>query len=110
VALSVDRTVGVSSDSPNDGASSTEITSVILNADHEISYLWSVSSRLGFEHVAYVDADESDNRWRAATALNYRIWRNMDLAFEYEYQYVNSGDPDGSFDKSLVTVGATYKY
>ena len=89
---------------------STRITATSLNSSYKISQQWSVNGTLGYTHVEYIDGPRLDNSWLADVVLQYQMWRNMTLNWEYQYSSIISNVPLNSSRRNFVSMGATYKF
>jgi hypothetical protein len=91
-------------------SSSTQITSTSLHSSYIISPQWSVNGVFGFTHVENIGSPVWDDSYVADASINYNIWRNMTLAWEYQFSSTVSNAPQTSVDRNLITMSATYKF
>lgn len=111
-AIQIDQTLGESTTltTVNPTGSATRTRSMLAKADYSIARLWSAQSRIGLDHVDYVDGPRRDKRWLAGATLNYDLFRNFGLALDYQFTRVDSNLSFASYEKNVVTLGGTYKY
>jgi hypothetical protein len=89
---------------------STRITSTSLQTTYTISRQWTTSGNVGYTRIEYVGSPRLDNTWSAGATLNYDIWRNLTLAWGYQYASVISNAPLTSSKKNYVSMSATYNF
>jgi len=89
---------------------STRSTATSLNSSYLISKQWSLYGTLGYTHVEYIDIPRADNSWLADVVLQYQMWRNLTLNWEYQYSSIISNVPLSSSTRNFVSMGATYKF
>lgn len=112
LGVQVDQTIGESTAASlaTPLGSATRNTASQFKVDYALARAWSATARLGHEHVTYVDGPRRDNRWLAGATVNYDVMRNFGVALDYQYARVESNQAFASYDKNVVTLGATYKY
>jgi len=71
---------------------------------------WTVTARGGFIRTDFINVARTDDGWLAGANIGYAIWRNLGLAFDYQYKSVSSNAVGQSFNQHVVSLGATYKY
>lgn len=91
-------------------SSSTQTTSAGLHASYEISPQWISAGLFGFVHVEYIGSPLWSNSYVADLQLSYKIWRNMTLAWEYQYSSIVSNQPLTSANRNLIMMNATYHF
>jgi hypothetical protein len=91
-------------------SSSTRITSASLNSSYIISPQWTVNSLFAFTHIENIGSPIWDDSYVADASLRYNIWRNMTLAWEYQFASIVSNAPLTSANRNLITMSATYKF
>ena len=89
---------------------STRITGTSLNTSYLISRQWSAYGTFGYTHVQYIDIPRVDNAWLADLVVEYKMWRNMTLSWEYQYSSIVSNVPLNSSARNFVSMGAMYKF
>jgi len=125
IGIGVDETVNISQQTGNSifalntgtqtalviplGAS-TRTTATSLNSSYQISQQWSATGSFGFTYVAYINSPEVENSWLADVILQYQMWRNMTLNWEYRYSSIVSNVPLNSSKSNFVAMSALYKF
>lgn len=71
---------------------------------------WATSARFGYVRTDFVNNVRDDNGWLAGGHLDYEVWRNLGVGFDYQYKSVNSNVAGQSFDQHVVSLGLAYKY
>jgi hypothetical protein len=89
---------------------STRTTATSLNSSYKFSQQWSVTGTFGFTYVAYINSPEVENSWLADVILQYQMWRNMTLNWEYRYSSIISNVPLSSSKSNFVAMSAMYKF
>src|SRR4030088_663661 len=89
---------------------STHITSTSLQTTYTISRQWTTSGSLSQTRVKYFDGSRLDNAWTADATLSYEIWRNMTLAWEYQYSTIISNVPLTSSKRNYFNMGVNYRF
>jgi hypothetical protein len=89
---------------------STRITGISLNTSYAISRQWSAFWNVGYTHVEYIDSPRADNSWLADLVVQYQMWRNMTLSWEYQYSSIVSNVPLSSSARNFIAMGANYKF
>jgi hypothetical protein len=89
---------------------SARTTAASLNSSYQFSKQWSAIGTFGYSHVVYLETPEVDNSWLADVILQYQIWKNMTLNWEYRYSSIISNVPLNSSKSNFVAMSATYKY
>jgi hypothetical protein len=91
-------------------SSSTRITATSLHTTYTISRQWSTSGSLSYTKVQYLNSSRLDNSWLAEATLSYDIWRNMTLAWDYQYATIVSNVPFMSSKRNYINISATYNF
>ncbi len=91
-------------------SASTRITATSLQTTYTISQQWRTSGNLSYTRIEYIDSPRLDNAWSTDATLSYDIWRNMTLAWEYQYANILSNAPLTSSKRNYVIMSATYKF
>jgi hypothetical protein len=89
---------------------STRTTATSLNTSYQISRQWSATGSFGYSHVVYLNTPEIENSWLADVILQYQIWRNMTLNWEYRYASIIANVPLSSSKSNFVAMSAAYKF
>jgi hypothetical protein len=89
---------------------SSRVASGSLKASYEISQQWFTNWFVSYTRIAYVDTPRLDNSWVFDATLQYDIWRNMSLVWEYRYTNLQSNVALVSQKSNYVVMGATYKF
>jgi hypothetical protein len=91
-------------------SSSTNITHSSLQTQYQISPQWTTIGSLSYTHIAYYGSSRLDNAWQFDAQLNYEIWRNMTLAWEYEYTVISSNAVGASATRNYMMMSANYRF
>ncbi len=91
-------------------SSSTNVTHASLQTQYQISAQWSTTGSLSHTHIAYYGSSRLDNAWQFDAQLIYEIWRNMTLAWEYEYTAISSNAPGVSATRNYMMMSANYRF
>ena len=113
LSSSVDETIGVSLLSSVPGTTTgtaTRVTNALAQATYALMTEWSASGRFGFIHTGYVDTHRADDAWTMGTTVNYSVWQNLGLTFDYQHIQSSSNVAFQGFTRDVVTFGLTYKY
>lgn len=89
---------------------STHVTSASLTSVYQIAQQWSATTRLSYTRVEYVSGSRLDNAWLFNTILQYDVWHNMSLTWEYRYRSIVSNFPLVSATSNYGMMGATYRF
>jgi hypothetical protein len=89
---------------------SSRIVSGSLKSSYEISRQWFTNWFVSYTHIAYVGSPRLDNSWVFDATLQYDIWRNMSLVWEYRYTNLQSNAALVSEKSNYAVMGATYKF
>jgi hypothetical protein len=113
ISSSVDESLGASLLASAPGSplgTSTRVTNALAQATYSMMTDWAASGRFGFIHTGYVDTSRVDNSWTLGTTVNYSVWENLALTFDYQHIQTSSNVAFQGFDRDVVTLGLTYKY
>ena len=125
ITASIDETINVSSETSASTqalaipvqtplqiplSASTRITATSLQTTYAISQQWTTSGSLSYTRIEYIDSSRLDNTWSADVTLSYDIWRNMTLAWEYQFASILSNAPFTSSKRNYINMSATYKF
>lgn len=89
----------------------SRITTALLGVGYRgLPRGWSTSARFGYVRTSFIGSVRRDDGWLAGANVGYEIWRNLGVTLDYQYKSVNSNIAGQSFNQSLVSLGATYKY
>jgi len=91
-------------------ASSTQITTIAYKSDYTLSQETTAHVVVSDSRIAYLDMSRVDNSWLASAGIRYQVRDNLSLSLDYQYTRFISEQPLTSFNRSLVTAGAHYKY
>jgi uncharacterized protein (PEP-CTERM system associated) len=91
-------------------SASTRITATSLQTTYAISQQWTASGSLSYTRIEYIDSSRLDNTWSSDITLSYDIWRNMTLAWEYQFTSILSNAPFTSSKRNYINMSATYKF
>ena len=89
---------------------STRTTAVNLQTDYAVSKQFSVTGRVGYTRVQFLNTTELEEAYLAYAALNYKVWRNMLLTLEYQYSQIVANVPLTSSTRNYLMLAATYKF
>jgi hypothetical protein len=113
LSASVDELLGVSllgTNSTGGVGVSTKARTVLFQATYALAREWTASSRVGFIHTEYVNANRMDDAWTVGATVTYSVWYNFGVTLDYQRVQLNSSAPLQGFTRDVVSVGATYKY
>lgn len=91
-------------------SASTQITASTLHSDYIISTQWTAGATFGYTRVQYLGSPLFANAWLADATLKYDIWRDLTLAWEYQYSSIDSNQPQTTANRNLVSMSASYKF
>jgi hypothetical protein len=116
----VNQTLGVSLQGTAPGAplvpipgmlgTSTKVDTAILEASYALAQEWNARGRFGYIRTNYTNVVRTDDAWTAGGTLTYSVWRNFGVTLDYQYLQSTSNVPLQSFNRNVVTLGATYRY
>ena len=89
---------------------STRVTATSLQSNYQISQQWTAVGHLGYTRFEYIDSSKLNNVWLADATLQYSIWKDLTLSWEYQYASVLSNVPLSSAKRNFVMMGALYKF
>ncbi len=89
---------------------STHITATSLESDYIISPQWTAIVNLGYTRIAFIDSSKLNNVWLADAKLDYGIFNNMSLTWEYQFASIVSNVPFTSAKRNFFMMGALYKF
>jgi len=113
VRANVDQALGVSTlvGSPSSPlGASTRTTNAFLVVTYAMSRYWSLAARVGANRTEFLDTAYYSRGWLVGATFQYTFWRNIALTFDYHYEQTDSNIPFNSYDRNVVSVGATYRY
>jgi Putative beta-barrel porin 2 len=91
-------------------ASSTQITTIAYKSDYTFSQQTSAHVVVSDSRIAFIDMPRVDNSWLASAGIRHQVRDNLSLTLDYNYTRYISDQPLTSFNRSLVTAGAHYKF
>jgi hypothetical protein len=91
-------------------SSSTNVTHASLQTQYQIGPQWTAIGNFNYTHIDYYGSSRIDNAWQADAQLNYEIWRNLTLAWEYEYTDILSNAPGESAMRNFLMMSAIYRF
>jgi uncharacterized protein (PEP-CTERM system associated) len=91
-------------------SSSTRITTPSLQTQYQISQQWTAIGNFSYTQIDYYGSPELENAWQADVQLNYEIWRNMTLGWEYAYTDIISNLPGNSAKRNYLMMSALYRF
>ena len=91
-------------------SSSTRITTPSLQTQYQIGPQWTVIGNFSYSQIYYYGSPRLDNAWSADAQLNYEIWRNMTLGWEYAYTNIQSNVPGDSAIRNYLMMSANYRF
>ena len=91
-------------------SSSTKVTHSSLQTQYQISPQWTAVGNASYTHIYYYGSPRLDDAWEADAQLNYDIWRNMTLSWEYQYTAILSNAPGVTAKRNYTTMSATYRF
>ena len=87
-----------------------QVTHTALETDWGLWRAVSVSGRFGYDHADYLDSTRVDDAWYAGIRLDKNIWQGPGVSLDYQYTRLNSNVPLNSYYRSVVMLGALYRY
>lgn len=105
-------TLALAVDSPEQIAlsSSTNVLHSSLQTQYQISPQWAVTGNLSNNHISFYGGSRIDNAWQAGAQLNFEMWRNMTLSWEYEYTDILSNAPGQNAMRNFLMMSANYRF
>jgi len=91
-------------------SSSTRIIHPALQTQYQIAPKWTAIGNFSYTQIDYYGSPRVDNAWQADAQLNYEIWRNMTLGWEYEYTTILSNVPGESAKRNYLMMSANYRF
>jgi hypothetical protein len=91
-------------------ASSTQITTIAYKSDYTFSQQTSAHIVVSDSRIAFLDMSRVDNSWLASAGIKHQVRDDLSLSLDYQYTRYISEQPLTSFNRSLVTLGAHYKF
>jgi hypothetical protein len=91
-------------------ASSAQITTITYKSNYTISQQTSAHVVVSDSRIAYLDMPTVDNSWLASAGIRHQVRDDLSVTLDYQYTRYISEQPLTSFNRSLVTVGAHYKF
>ena len=91
-------------------SSSTRITHPSFQTQYQIAPLWTVIGNLSYTQIDYYGSPRVDRDWQSDLQLNYDIWRNMTLSWEYEYTALTSNAPGVTARRDFLMMSANYRF
>jgi hypothetical protein len=106
------RTIGVSllANTAGSVGTSTIVTSIVEQTTYQLAQEWNVLGRAGFIHTDYTGNVRQDNAWTAGATVTYNLTQNLGITLDFQHITLSSNIPLQSFDRDVITLGATYKY
>ena len=87
-----------------------QVTHTALETDWGLWRAVSVSGRFGYDHADYLNSTRVDDAWYAGIRLDKNIWQGLGVSLDYQYTRLNSNVPLNSYYRSVVMLGALYRY
>jgi len=91
-------------------ASSTQIITIAYKSDYTFSQQTSAHVVVSDSRIAFLDMSRVDNSWLASAGIRHQVRDNLSLTLDYNYTRYISEQPLTSFNRSLVSAGAHYKF
>ena len=66
-------------------SSSTRITHAAAQSQYQIAPQWTTVANFSYTQIDYYGSPRLDHVWDTSFQINYDIWRNMTLTWEYDY-------------------------
>ena len=106
------RSIGVSLLANTAGSigTATTVTSIVQQANYQLAQEWSLLGRAGFIHTDYTGNVRQDNSWTVGATLTYNLTQNLGMTLDFQHITLSSNVAFQSFDRDVITIGATYKY
>ena len=82
----------------------------MLRGDYKLSEIWSWAGWVGYDFIDYKRIARSDDRLTLGSTVNYSLFRNFALTFDYQHVNLDSSVSSNSFDRNVYTFGGTYKF
>jgi hypothetical protein len=108
----VDQTLGVSTVATPTSPLGTamRVTQGVIETNYALWKQASVSARAGYNRADYVNSPRLDNAWLTGATVNYTVWQNLGVTFDYQYSKLQSNVVLSSYSDNRFTVGGSYKY
>jgi Putative beta-barrel porin 2 len=91
-------------------SASTRITGTSLSSSYTISPQWSASENVAYTRYEYIGSSRLDHSWSAGATLNYSMWRDLALSWQYQHTNFLSNAPFTSFRQNLFTMSTNYTF
>jgi hypothetical protein len=91
-------------------ASSTQITTIAYKSNYTFSQQTSAHIVVSDSRIAFLDMSRVDNSWLASAGIKHQVRDDLSLSLDYNYTRYISEEPLTSFNRSILTLGAHYKF
>jgi hypothetical protein len=91
-------------------STSVRISATTFSVEHPIALDWTVVGRFGYTLYNYIGSPRIDNVWLADALVTHEVFKNLSLAWEYQFTSIDSNAPNTSTWRHYVNMGATYKF
>lgn len=69
-----------------------------------------MQGRISYEQATYLGLPRRDQAWRGGMRLSYEMYRNVDVALDYDYTNQRSNEPTAAYTRNAFTLSAKFKY
>lgn len=87
-----------------------KLTVAQLSINYQFARDILMQGRISYEQATYLGLSRRDQALRAGMRLSYEMYRNAEIALEYDHTNQRSSEPTASYVRNAVTVSAKFKY
>jgi hypothetical protein len=91
-------------------ASSTQVTTITYKSNYKFSQQTSAYIVVSNSRITYLDMPTVDNSWLASAGIKHQVRENLTLSLDYNYTRYIAEQPQTSYNRNLITLGAHYKF
>lgn len=89
---------------------SAQITTIAYRTNYALSDQTRLYAVVSDTRIAYLDMLQLDNSWLASAGISYQVRDNLSLSLDYQYTRYLASQPNTSFTRNLVSLGAHYHF
>jgi opacity protein-like surface antigen len=89
---------------------SAQITSIAFRSDYRFSEQTSFYGVVSDTRTAYIGISRVDNSWLVSAGIRRQLRDNLSLTLSYQYTRLTSPEPNTSFTRNLISLGAHYNF
>lgn len=89
---------------------SAEITTIAYRTNYALTDQANLYAVISDTRIAYLDMTQLDNSWLASAGISYQVRHNLSLSLDYQYSRYLASQPNASFTRNVVSLGAHYQF